>query len=77
PFHAHSLSEAEALLAGVPSELGDGPLIVDVPDSSEVLQDMLKTHGFTPSFETARMYSATPPDASPPPFYGVACLELG
>ncbi|MEM9780095.1 MAG: GNAT family N-acetyltransferase, partial [Pseudomonadota bacterium] len=39
PFHAHSLTEAEALLAGVPSELGDGPLIVDVPDSSEVLQD--------------------------------------
>lgn len=77
PFHANNPAAAKALLASVPVEFGDGPLYIDVPDTSPALVEFLKERGFEPVFETARMYSAKPPAAAPPKFYGVATLELG
>jgi hypothetical protein len=77
PLQAETLEQAEALLGAVPTEFGDGPVFIDVPDTAPQLAKLLSTHGFEPVFETARMYCGTPPRADPPPFYAVATLELG
>ena len=77
PFHAQDTDHAAALLASVPVEFGAGPVYIDVPDSAPELAKLVEHQGYTPVFETARMYSADPPKAHPPAFYGVATLELG
>lgn len=77
PLYAQTQSDAHALLAARPEVCGTGPLIVDVPDASPALRTTLETFGFEPSFETARMYTGTPPDRAAPPYFGVASLELG
>ncbi|MBT8474683.1 MAG: N-acetyltransferase [Rhodobacteraceae bacterium] len=77
PFHADTATQAKALLASVPAEFGTGPVFIDVPGTSPDFVDLLQDQGFAPVFETARMYSAAPPDGRPPEFYAVASLELG
>ncbi len=77
PLYAESAAQAETLLASVSTEFGGGPLYIDVPDTSPALIKFLSDRGFEPVFETARMYSAKPPAATPPEFHGVATLELG
>lgn len=77
PLHADTAIQAKALLASAPAECGTGPVFIDVPDTSSGFVDLLQDLGFAPVFETARMYSAAPPDGRPPEFYAVASLELG
>jgi hypothetical protein len=77
PFHADTAAQADALLSSVPADFGTGPVFIDVPDGSTGLADLVQGRGFVPVFETARMYSASPPDARPPAFNAVASLELG
>jgi ribosomal protein S18 acetylase RimI-like enzyme len=77
PFHAREIAGAEALLDCVPKEFGEGPLFLDVPESSIALTELLERRGFEPVFDTARMYSGTPPVTMMPSFYAVTTLELG
>lgn len=77
PFHADTATQAKALLASVPAEFGAGPVFIDVPESTSALAGLLQDQGFAPVFNTARMYSAAPPDGRPPEFFAVASLELG
>jgi len=77
PFHAHTPEQANHILDNVPPDFCQGPLFIDVPDTSRALSALVRTRGFAPVFETARMYSASPPKAHPPEFYAVASLELG
>ena len=77
PFHAVTRSQAEVLLAACAGEAGAGPLFIDVPDTAPDLAALVDARAFQPVFETARMYRGAPPVAAPPPFHGVATLELG
>lgn len=52
-------------------------VFVDVPDASPALASLLKSEGFVPVFETARMYLGAPPAPALPPYSAVATLELG
>ncbi|WP_240804503.1 GNAT family N-acetyltransferase [Qingshengfaniella alkalisoli] len=76
PLHAPSGEEAMALLARCPKSLGDGPLYIDVPDRSP-LERLVRSLGYAPVFETARMVKGARPTAKPPAYYSVATLELG
>lgn len=76
PLCAESWADAEALMAQAAS-WGAAPLFIDVPASALDFHAALKTLHFEPVFETARMYRGALPIASPPPFYGIATMELG
>ncbi len=76
PLHANDRSSALALLRARPTQFGDGPLYIDVPDGS-ALQALVIENGFEPVFETAKMVLGRPTAANPPAFYSVATLELG
>lgn len=77
PLHAHHPDQAIALLKARPEGFEEGPLYVDVPMHSKPLEDLLIAHGFETVFETARMVKGTAAAQAPPPYYSVACLELG
>ncbi len=77
PFYANSERDARRLLAGVPAGFDDGPVFFDVPDDAPGMGELVRSMGFEPVFETARMYSGDPPMTDLPPFYGIATLELG
>lgn len=77
PFQASTGEDALALLQARPANMGDGPIIVDVPETSTALRDLLMDLGFAPSFETARMVKGPVAPARPPAFFGVMTLELG
>ncbi|MEM8957732.1 MAG: GNAT family N-acetyltransferase [Pseudomonadota bacterium] len=74
PLVAKTDDAARALLGG----LSDGTdVLVDVPETSTQLVDLLEQAGFSPVFETARMYLGPPPPSVPPRLHAVATLELG
>lgn len=77
PLHADTADRVKALLASVPEPFGDGPIMIDVPESAELLTKLLKEMGFEPIFETARMYTTTPQCGSKPPYFSIASMELG
>lgn len=54
----------------------DGPLIIDVPTSSDQLAQLCDGYGMQSGFKTARMYRG-PFQATPHPFFAVTTLELG
>lgn len=76
PFHAEDPAQMQDLLCAA-AGFGDGPVYIDVPQEARTLQTALAARSFKPVFETARMYSAAPPAALPPPYHAVATLELG
>lgn len=74
PLAANTDHAARALLAS----LSDGKdILVDVPETSPDLIGILEREGFSPVFETARMYLGPPPLSAPPRHHAVATLELG
>lgn len=74
PLACGTEAEARALIGALSA---GGPVMIDVPDTSPDLAALLEREGFSPVFETARMYLGEPPHASPPRFAAVASLELG
>ncbi|WP_299686043.1 GNAT family N-acetyltransferase [uncultured Tateyamaria sp.] len=77
PLHAVSDVDAVALLGANPFSAPGAPMFVDVPGRSTPLAGVLEACGFTPVFETARMWTGTPPNAELPPFCAIATMELG
>jgi GNAT superfamily N-acetyltransferase len=85
PFAAETDQDASDLLAGlVQADSNSGvpdmpvmPVMVDIPGDRPALSDLLKQKGFTPGFETARMYKGAAPKANPARFSAVTSLELG
>ncbi|WP_425098308.1 GNAT family N-acetyltransferase [Tropicibacter sp. S64] len=77
PFLAHDAASADALLNAIPFGFPGGEVYIDVPDSAAPLTARLRIMGFTPVFETARMYRPAAPDVPRRDFYATATLELG
>lgn len=77
PFYAPSQQQAIALLAAAPVHFGEGDAVIDVPSGSPDLLALVNDLCFEATFQTARMYKGPPPPADPPPFYGIATMELG
>lgn len=75
PLVAPDAGSARALVQQA-AAVFDGPVILDVPATAQVLDTLCQSIGLTPSFSTARMYRGAfaPPAAH---CYAVGSLELG
>jgi GNAT superfamily N-acetyltransferase len=79
PFAAENTADATTLLNGLTGLFphSQPQVAIDVPASAPALSDLLAAQGFTPGFETARMYKGVPPVEALARFAAVATLELG
>lgn len=77
PLFAETPAIAEVLLATLVTPAGTDPLFIDVPGPNGAAVEMVKRLGFTPTFETARMYLGPAPDLPLPQVFGITTLELG
>lgn len=75
PLYAVQGTDAEALIRHV-AAFWAGPLIIDAPTSAVPLIAVLQKLGFTPGFQTARMYRG-PIEAGTSTLFAVTSLELG
>ncbi len=73
PIVAMEEADARKLLEGLAA--GIDTVHVDVPETAGGFVDFLLASGFTPGFETARMYRSGTPETAPP--FAVASMELG
>ncbi|MRH92107.1 GNAT family N-acetyltransferase [Nocardia sp. SYP-A9097] len=75
PLFADTDSDARHLLAALAV---DAPSVaIDVPLCNESAVRLVESVGLTPSFESARMYTAVPRSHSREKVFGVTTLELG
>jgi GNAT superfamily N-acetyltransferase len=77
PLFAETPAIAESLLATLVTPAGVDPIFIDVPGPNEAAVAMVKRLGFTPAFETARMYLGAAPELPLGRVFGVTTLELG
>lgn len=77
PLFAETRAIAETLLSTLVTPAGTDPLFIDVPGPNGAAVEMVKRLGFTPAFETARMYLGPAPDLPLDQVFGVTTLELG
>lgn len=77
PWLATSPTNAEVLLEGLLSLIPRANVYVDVPVPNSSAVNLVKSLGFVPSFETARMYRGKVPDVNLSHVFGVTTLELG
>ncbi|WP_067574551.1 GNAT family N-acetyltransferase [Nocardia acidivorans] len=75
PLFADTEADARQLLAGLAA--GVETLAIDVPLHNDAAVRLVESAGLTPSFETARMYTAEPRSHSREKVFGVTTLELG
>ncbi|SIT05070.1 hypothetical protein SAMN05421759_11254 [Roseivivax lentus] len=76
PVIAPDAETALALARQAASALGETSVIIDVPDSAPAFGTLLRAHGFTEGFATARMYRGPAPGTDGT-LHAVATLELG
>lgn len=77
PLFAETPPIAEALLATLAMPAGPDPVFIDVPEPNAAAVEMVKRIGFTPAFETARMYRGPAPLLPIDSIFGTTTLELG
>lgn len=77
PLFAENRAIAESLLATLVTPAGTDPVFIDVPAPNLQAVEMVTQLGFTPAFETARMYLGPAPDLPLAQVYGITTLELG
>jgi hypothetical protein len=77
PLFAETPAIAETLLSTLVTPAGTDPLFIDVPGPNLAAVEMVKRLGFTPAFETARMYLGPAPTLPLPQIFGISTLELG
>ncbi|MFK7838416.1 MAG: GNAT family N-acetyltransferase [Sulfitobacter sp.] len=77
PLYAGSDADARALLSANPFGKPDLPCSIDIVDQNAPLAQVVTSLNFEPTFETARMFSGTPPAAHPAKFQAIATMELG
>jgi len=78
PLYADGPATAERLFLGLGASVGGGgPLFLDVPEVNAEAVRLAERFGFTPMFETARMYNGPPPRLPLERLYGVTTFELG
>jgi len=77
PLCADSPDAAATLVSVLSSKTGADTVFIDVPEPNEHAMSLFRQAGFTPVFETARMYRGTAPKQRLDNIFGVATLELG
>ena len=68
---------AESLLATLVTPAGTDPVFIDIPAPNAAAIEMVTRLGFTPAFETARMYLGKAPELPVERIFGITTLELG
>ncbi|MGO9057598.1 MAG: GNAT family N-acetyltransferase [Candidatus Binataceae bacterium] len=77
PLTAIDEATAEALFAALSAEVPGEPIFLDVPEVNPRAVALVRRHGMTPAFETARMYNRSKPSLPLERIYGVCTFELG
>lgn len=77
PLFADTAEDAQALFAALAAEAAGRPIAIDVPENNPVGVALAEAAGFTPSFETARMYTGPVRPYAQERVFGVTTLELG
>jgi GNAT superfamily N-acetyltransferase len=77
PLFADDAAVARALFAAAMRRRPPGPLFLDVPETNRAGIALAEAAGMAPAFETARMYTRTPPATDLTKVFGVTSFELG
>ncbi|MFJ8156385.1 GNAT family N-acetyltransferase [Streptomyces sp. NPDC094468] len=77
PLFADTAEDARALFTALMAHAAGAQVAVDVPETSTAGVALAEEAGFTPSFETARMYTGPVRDYALERVFGVTTLELG
>jgi hypothetical protein len=77
PLFAADGSVALALVSALARARDAATVAVDVPGVNEPALTWAEAAGWTPSFETARMYTGPAPAIDPSGLFGITSLELG
>ncbi|NEC85466.1 GNAT family N-acetyltransferase [Streptomyces sp. SID12501] len=77
PLFADTADDARALFAALTADLAGTEVAIDVPEPNAAAVTMMEEAGFTPSFETARMYTGPVREFARERIFGVTTLELG
>jgi GNAT superfamily N-acetyltransferase len=77
PLFAETPDIAQSLLATIVTPAGTDSLFIDVPGPNTAAVAMVRRLGFSPTFETARMYLGRPPEGRLSGVFGITTLELG
>lgn len=77
PLFSETPDIAQSLMTTLVTPAGTDQIFIDVPFPNSAAVEMVRRLGFTPAFETARMYLGPAPRLPLPKVYGVTTLELG
>ncbi|UXY25865.1 GNAT family N-acetyltransferase [Streptomyces sp. HUAS TT20] len=77
PLFADGPDDARALFAALTADAAGREVAIDVPETNAAGIALAEAAGFTPSFETARMYTGPVRDYAQDRVFGVTTLELG
>jgi hypothetical protein len=78
PLFADTEDAAEALYVALAGQAeASEPVSLDIPDNSPAALALARRHGMRMVFETARMYTGTPPALPMQRTYGITTFELG
>ncbi|MEU8845474.1 GNAT family N-acetyltransferase [Streptomyces sp. NPDC048564] len=77
PLFADTPEDARALFAALTAEAAGREVAIDVPETNAAGVALAEEAGFTPSFETARMYTGPVRPYAQERVFGVTTLELG
>ncbi|KUL47066.1 GNAT family N-acetyltransferase [Streptomyces regalis] len=77
PLFADTAEDARVLFAALTAEAAGREVAIDVPEPNAAGVALAEEAGFTPSFETARMYTGPVRPYAEERVFGVTTLELG
>ncbi|WP_105968045.1 GNAT family N-acetyltransferase [Streptomyces geranii] len=77
PLFADTPDDARALFAALTGDAAGTEVAIDVPEPNTAAVALVAEAGFTPSFETARMYTGPVREFARERVFGVTTLELG
>ena len=77
PLFANDAEIAENLLQTLSSHVSGQPVYLDIPEVNPAARALVERHSMKMVFETARMYTGTPPQLPIEKIFGVTTFELG
>jgi len=77
PLFAGNVADAETILRGLLTRAPEGMIYLDTPGTNRAAIDLATSLGWTPMFETARMYRGPAPDLDTAKVFGITTFELG
>lgn len=77
PLFADTPEIADALVASLATHAAGDRVFIDVPEPNTAARALAERLGFTPAFETARMYRGPAPVLPLDHIFGITTLELG